>query len=173
MFLDKIFFSFWFFLPVGVANCSPIIAAKIPFLQKFSYPIDCYQTFRGKRIFGDHKTIRGLIVGILSAITTVVIQQYLHKVDIVNPIFFGTACAIGALGGDMTKSFFKRQLCITSGNRWFPFDQIDYIIGGILTTSFFVTLSFFEYTIIVVVWFVLHIIFSKIGYFLKLKSVPY
>lgn len=173
MFLDKIFFALWFFLPVGVANCTPIIAAKIPVLKHWSYPIDFYKTFRGKRILGDHKTIRGLVIGILAAIATVAIQQYIYKVVAINPIVFGTSCAIGALGGDMIKSFFKRQIGIASGKKWFPFDQIDYIIGGILATSFFVTLSFFQYTLITIVWFILHIIFSKIGYFLKLKSVPY
>lgn len=173
MLFDQIFFALWFFLPVGVANCTPIIAAKIPLLQQWSYPIDCYQTFRGKRILGDHKTIRGLLTGILAAIATVLIQQYFYNVTTINPIVFGAACAIGALGGDMIKSFLKRQLGIASGNRWFPFDQIDYIVGGIIATSFFVHLSFFTYTLITVVWFTLHIIFSKIGYFLKLKSVPY
>lgn len=173
MFIDQIFFVIWFFLPVGIANCTPIIAAKIPILKKWSYPIDFYQTFRGKRILGDHKTIRGLLTGILAAIATATIQQYFYNIIIINPIIFGTACAIGALGGDMAKSFFKRQIGIALGKKWFPFDQIDYIIGGILATSFFVTLSFFEYTLIVIVWFALHIISSKIGYLLKLKSVPY
>ncbi len=173
MFLDKIFFAVWFFLPVGIANCTPIIAAKIPILKQWSYPVDSYQTFRGKRILGDHKTIRGLIVGILAAIATAIIQQYLYKVTTINPIVFGTACAIGALGGDMTKSFLKRQFGIASGQRWFPFDQLDYIIGGILATSFFIQLSFSQYALIAIVWFALHIIFSKIGYLLKLKSVPY
>lgn len=168
MLFDQIFFAIWFFLPVGVANCTPIFASKIPLLNQWTYPIDFYQTYRGKRIFGDHKTIRGLITGILAAIATAAIQQ-----STFNPIIFGTTCAVGALGGDAVKSFFKRQFGIASGKKWFPFDQLDYIIGGIIATSFFIRLSIFEYITIVLIWFFLHIISSKIGYFLKLKSVPY
>lgn len=185
MLFDQIFFALWFFLPVGIANCTPIFASKIPLLNQWAYPIDFYQTYRGKRIFGDHKTIRGLLTGILTAILTIAIQQYLYNntniiktfvyIDytILNPFIFGTTCAVGALGGDAVKSFFKRQFGIASGKKWFPFDQLDYIIGGIIATSFFIRLSEFEYITIVLIWFFLHIISSKIGYFLKLKSVPY
>ena len=49
---------------------------------------------------------------------------------IVGPLF-----AIGALGGDALKSFFKRQVGIRPGGTWFPFDQIDYIIGGAIASQ--------------------------------------
>lgn len=185
MFLRELFFSLWFFLPVGIANCSPIFAAKIPILQKWSYPLDCYLTFRGKRILGNHKTIRGLVIGIIFGIVTSYLLLYLYKsfpfitslVTInyqqINPSILGFLSAVGALGGDITKSFIKRQYGIASGHRWFPFDQIDYIVGGIIATSLIVQLTFFEYILIILVWFCLHIASSKIGYFLKLKNVPY
>lgn len=183
--VDQIFFAIWFFLPVGIANCTPIIVSKIPILKQWSQPIDFYQTYREKRILGNHKTIRGLFTGILAAILMVILQQYLYSntsiiktfvsidYSMLNPVIFGTVCAIGALLGDMAKSFIKRQFSIPPGSRWFPFDQLDYIIGGIIATSFVIRLSFFEYGLIVIVWFILHIVSSKIGYFLKLKSVPY
>lgn len=184
MFFRELFFSVWFFLPVGIANCMPIIAAAIPWLKNWSYPLDCYSHFREKRVFGDHKTIRGFVIGIISSIIVVYIQQYLWSADEINtiikinyqdinPLVFGFLAGFGAIGGDALKSFIKRQYGIASGVSWFPFDQLDYILGAIFTTFFYIRLSFLDYIVIIFVWFFLHIIFSKIGYYTKLKSVPY
>ena len=67
---ETIFFALWFFLPAAVANVTPIFAAHISFLKKYDYPIDIYKTYKGKRIFGAHKTIRGFIIGIIFATIT-------------------------------------------------------------------------------------------------------
>jgi CDP-diglyceride synthetase len=37
--------------------------------------------------------------------------------------------------GDAVKSFFKRRLGITPGKSWFPFDQLDFVLGAILFVS--------------------------------------
>ena len=76
--IQEIFFAFWFFGPVGLANLAAFFSAKIPYLKKLSYPIDFYLKFRGKRIFGSHKTIRGFVVGILISIAIVYIQIYFY-----------------------------------------------------------------------------------------------
>src|SRR5258706_14057322 len=76
---NQIFFAVWFFLPVGLATLGAFASAKIPGLKKLAYPVDFYLKFRGKRIFGSHKTIRGFIIGILVAILTVYVQIYLYE----------------------------------------------------------------------------------------------
>jgi CDP-2,3-bis-(O-geranylgeranyl)-sn-glycerol synthase len=108
-------------------------------------PIDGGRTFRGKRIFGDHKTVRGLMAGTLFGFLTTALQMFLFNnfsffesvsgsVDYSSPtvLLMGAALGFGALAGDAIKSFFKRQFSVPSGQSWFPFDQIDYIIGAIL-----------------------------------------
>jgi len=174
----------WFFLPAGLGNLAPIIAAKIPILRKYSHPIDRFQKFRGKRILGDHKTVRGLIAGICAGIITAYLQVFLYNqfsfvrnfslVDYgtINPLFWGFLSSFGALFGDGLKSFFKRQLNIPSGKSWFPFDQIDYILGGILFTAFYVQLSIKLYIILFIVWFFLHPLSTFIGWLLRLKDEP-
>ncbi len=174
----------WFFLPAGLGNLAPIIAAKIPVLKKYSYPIDSLQKFRGKRILGDHKTIRGLIAGICAGIITVYLQVLLYNqfsffrsvslvdYNAINPFLFGLLSSFGALFGDALKSFFKRQLNIAAGKSWFPFDQIDYILGGILFTSFYTRLNFETYLILFIVWFFLHPLSTFIGWLLRLKDEP-
>ena len=182
--LKVIFFVWWFFAPSGVANIAAFFSGKNKQLQNYSYPADFYLKFRGKRILGDHKTIRGFIFGILSSIFIVYLQIALYNnlefvrnlvwidYNTINPIIFGFLSGFGSLFGDSVKSFFKRQMNIKPGKSWVPFDQIDYILGGIVFTSFYIKLSFYEYIILFFVWFLLHPATTFLGYLFKLKEEP-
>lgn len=183
--MDSILFALWFFAPVGIANASPVFANRVPVLQKLGMPIDGGRTFRGKRIFGDHKTVRGLMAGTLFGFLTTALQMLLFNnfsffesvsgsVDYSSPIvlLMGAALGFGALAGDAIKSFFKRQFSVPSGQSWFPFDQIDYIIGAVLFSLPFVTLGSKDYLVITVVWFLIHPIATVVGWLLKLKDSP-
>ncbi len=174
----------WFFLPAGLGNLAPILARKIPVLEKLSYPMDFYKKFRQRRILGDHKTIRGLIAGIVAGIVTVYLQTILYNnfqffrdvsfvnYNTINPIYFGFLASFGALFGDALKSFLKRQLKIPSGKSWFPADQIDYILGGIFFTALYIRLSMELYLILFIIWFFLHPLSTFIGWLLRLKDDP-
>lgn len=182
--IKDVFFVFWFFAPAGVATVAALFAGKSRLLSPYSYPADFYLKFRGKRILGEHKTIRGFIVGIITAIIIVYIQlllfqsfSWLRKLVLldynsINPVFLGFLLGFGAMMGDAVKSFFKRQLNIPPGKSWFPFDQIDYTLGGILFTSFYIRLSLFQYLLLIIVWFLIHPLSTLIGYLLKLKEQP-
>lgn len=184
MFKD-ILFALWFFLPAGIANMVPVFAAHIPLLKKWDAPIDGGLQFRGKRVFGSHKTWRGLVVGIVAGTLTLWLQQFAveqygwvqsftHQVDYAHlpTLIMGPLFAIGALGGDAIESFFKRQRGIKPGYGWFPFDQTDYIIGGALATMPFVSLSIFQYGWLLLLWLVVHVISTVIGYLLGFKERP-
>jgi CDP-2,3-bis-(O-geranylgeranyl)-sn-glycerol synthase len=182
--MEQLFFALWFFLPVGLANTAPILAMKIPGLRGLTYPMDFHANYRGKRVFGAHKTFRGLVAGILLSILIVLLQQYLYRQSSflqqvspfdygqLNPYIFGTLCATGALFGDAIESFFKRQAGVKPGKSWFPFDQIDYIAGGIICTAVYRMLPLSVYLLIGIVWFGMHLLFSWIGYKLGLKDSP-
>jgi len=182
--LKEIFFAYWFFLPVGFATLGAFFSAKIPYLKKMSYPADFYLKFRGKRVFGSHKTIRGFIAGIICAIITVYIQIFLYDnsnflretlyIDYytIDPIVFGFLCGFGSLAGDALKSFFKRQSNISPGKSWFPFDQIDQIVGGILFTWFYIYLSLSQYIFITIIWFLIHPLMTFLGYLTRLRRKP-
>lgn len=183
--MQELIFALWFFLPAGLANAAPIFAASLPGLRRYNAPIDGGKTYHGQRILGSHKTWRGLIVGIVVATATLWLQQYalahsaglhnfLDQVDyaalpvlIVGPLF-----GIGALGGDALESFFKRQRKIAPGRGWFPFDQTDYIIGGALLTYPYVQLSIMQYVVLLLLWLLVHVIASYVGYLLHLKERP-
>ena len=181
-FWENIFFAFWFFLPAGLANLFPIFAAHTPGLAKLDFPLDFHLTFRGRPLLGENKTIRGLLVGIIIATAAVLIQKYIYvhwpylqtisPLDYTefNPVILGLLLALGALGGDAVKSFFKRQMDIASGESWFFFDQLDYVIGVILITYFYAPLGWEQYLYLIVLWFVVHILTTIIGHAMGLKA---
>jgi CDP-2,3-bis-(O-geranylgeranyl)-sn-glycerol synthase len=183
--MSSLLFALWFFLPAGLANASPVFASRIGFLQPLYKPIDVRRNFRGKRILGDNKTFLGVIFSILVGLAVIGLQKYGYNhseglrtisgsVNYSQPIIWwlGPLLGFGAIFGDALKSFFKRQIGIKSGRSWFPFDQIDYILGGLLFSLVVVRLSVFDYLLIILIWLVLHLITSYLGYLFKLKARP-
>lgn len=180
-----ILFAAWYLLPAAIANSAPVFAAKLPLLAKWDTPIDGGQTWRGTPILGDHKTWRGLASGIVLATATLWLQQLLAThtswaAAIASPVDYpalptlvlGPLFAIGALGGDAIESFVKRRRGIVSGRSWVPFDQLDYIIGAIVATLPIVMASPAQYTWMLVVWFIMHLVGSYTGWLLHLKKDP-
>ncbi len=133
----------YFFLPGYLANGSPPVLAKLPFLKRWNAPFDCGKTWNGTRILGGHKTWRGIIGGITLGGVVFLIQKYVLDSVISTPaipysslpLWFGFLFAFGAIVlGDSGKSLFKRRLNIKPGGSWIPFDQIDYTLGAFLAT---------------------------------------
>lgn len=182
MFSD-IMFALWFFLPAGVANASPVIAKHIPIIKNWKTPIDFGKSFKNERIFGENKTWRGLLIGTLAGGVTgsIIYFCYPESITYVSVSVFpeyldmfvvGASLGFGALVGDAIESFFKRRANVKPGESWFPFDQVDYIIGGLIFSTPFVILSFKMNLLILFTWFLAHIIVSYIAYLLKLKDKP-
>lgn len=182
--LKELFFAFWFFAPAGLANVIAFGSGKIKFLKPFRYPVDFGLQFRGKRVLGDHKTIRGFLLGTMVAILGVYLQIYFYNnlawhrailpldYNFVNPIILGFLLGFGALFGDAVKSFFKRQVNIAPGKSWAPFDQVDFILGGIVLSYFYYPLEWHHYLFILIVWVIIHPTISFLGYVLKFKRSP-
>lgn len=182
--VQNILFSLLFFAPAGVANSAPIVASKIPWLKKLNYPADFGFSWKGKRVLGDHKTIRGFVAGIVTAILSVYItraayNQYQFVRDNsfldyneVNLLLLGFLLGAGALIGDSVKSFFKRRVDLQPGKSWLPFDQIDFIIGMSLFSAIYIRFDLFFYIVTLVLWFSMHVSSTVLGYLVKLKDSP-
>ncbi|MDA1060981.1 MAG: CDP-archaeol synthase [bacterium] len=174
--LELLLKTFWFLLPAGIANMSPVLFKWIPFLN---YPVDLNRKFKGKPIFGSNKTYRGLLFGTLTAIAAVYFQKVFYQdlssislIDYsnVNIYILGVLLGFGALLGDMIKSFFKRQMNIKSGKSWVPFDQLDWIIGSLICVSFYIAISWQVILASILLFGLLHPITNLIGYFLHIKK---
>ena len=183
--LNEILFALFFFMPAGLANAAPVFANKIPHSDWLAKPLDFGKHLRGRRIFGEHKTFRGMLAGIIMAEAAIFIEYLLYRnfaaireisphVDYLHTNLFVLALlfAIGALGFDAIKSFFKRQIGVKPGGTWFPFDRIDYIIGGLLLSALIVDLPHSSYYWIGLIWFLIHPISTFIAWLVGLKESP-
>ncbi len=189
--MNELWFAVLFFLPAGVANASPPIANKIPLINRFKTPLDFGKHYKEKRIFGQNKTWRGLLFGtLIGALTGYLIGVFFGDSMLSwhssissdswlqfnsTELSFGSLGALlgfGALAGDAIESFFKRRSGVSPGESWFPFDQTDYIIGALIAIAPIVILQWRQYILILILWFALHMVFSYIGFLLKLKDKP-
>jgi CDP-2,3-bis-(O-geranylgeranyl)-sn-glycerol synthase len=172
-----------FFLPAGVANAAPVLANKIPVFNQWDTPIDFGKSYHGQRILGDNKTWRGLVSGtVVGSLAGILLQALYPSLigrftsvsfsPLIDMAIIGAALGFGALIGDAVESFFKRQRNVPSGSSWFPFDQTDYIIGGLLFVWPLSWLSLTQALTIFIAYFGLHLIGSYVGYLLKLKDKP-
>lgn len=183
--IDDLLFAFWFLLPAAIANVAPIFAAQFPLLKHWDTPLDFGRNFHGRPLLGEHKTWRGLGSGMALAALVLWLQQLLAAhtswtsaftggVDYASlPVWLlGPLFGLGALGGDAIESFFKRRRGTKSGDSWFVFDQVDYIIGGVLVSLPFVILTARQYIMIFVIWFGMHVLSTYAGWRLGLKGKP-
>ena len=171
--------SLWLSLPAYIANTVPVLVQRMPILNT---PVDFGMQFGGKPLFGAHKTYRGFFFGIVSAILVVYLQTWLFMSDAwaqevslfsyreFSPVLVGLLLGGGALTGDLVKSFFKRRVGVTSGTSWFPFDQIDYMIGALLFLSIIYVPSALHMLVMIVVGLVLTLLSSYVGFFLGMKE---
>lgn len=163
-----------FFLPAGLANAVPVLANKVPILKNLNAPLDFGQTYRGKRVFGENKTWRGLIIGVVVASLAAVVIGKLNQnvIGTSGQLTVGFLLGLGALIGDAVESFIKRQVGIKPGHAWVPFDQLDYIIGGLIFVSFVASLPVWAIITIIFVYSCLHIAVSYFGYLFGFKKQP-
>jgi len=169
--------SFWLILPAGFANMAPVLTYKLHFL---AYPADFGKKIKGKLIFGSHKTLGGIIGAIISGGLVFFIQRWLYdfsffrSISILNytkvfsglGVFFG----LGTIFGDLIKSFLKRRLGIPPGQSWFPFDQLDWIIGALIFICLVISLSKEIIIVSIILGFLLHILFKFFGFLLKINK---
>lgn len=163
------------FLPAGIANMAPPIANKVPGLNRWRTPMDFGKSYRGIRIFGDHKTWRGFVSGTICGTVYGIFLHAVHYHTTYSLWWFLLFCAVlsaGALLGDAIKSFFKRRSRVKPGASWFPFDQLDYIIGALVLTVPFHTFSLPMMGVIAITYFVGHLAASYIGYKIGTKDTP-
>jgi len=163
-------------LPAYFANMAPVICKRLKIL---SIPVDFDERFEGQPILGKHKTYRGLFFGLLFAMVIAFVQFLLSRIDFFNKLgildysrwyLIGFLLGAGALVGDLAGSFVKRRLNIKSGKPFIPLDQMDYSIGAVIFISFVKVLEIKTIFIIIILSFILHILVTRIAFYLKIRK---
>lgn len=157
--MHEIIATAYFLLPAAIANGSPMLASRTPFLREILVvPLDGGLRFLGKPIWGENKTLRGALVMIGVAFLAVFIQKHLLNTwldtyaiidyDSSRIFLYGFIFGFGALAGDLLGSFCKRRLGFKPG-QWFPYiDQVDWVAGVFVLLLLFSFLPPFEIIIL-------------------------
>jgi len=162
----------YFMLPAYFANMAPILSRSF----KRNVPLDFGLKFNGVRLLGDNKTLIGSIFGIIASVITAFVQFLVFQkygfgfVDYNYWFTIGMLFGIGVIFGDASKSFFKRQMNIRPGRSWFPFDQIDFIIGSLIFISFFYFPGWVECIAIIIISAIGHICVNHCAFYLGIRT---
>jgi hypothetical protein len=138
----------YLFAPLLLASALSGLVLRFNLLSVLKRPIDGGASLGGRRIFGDSKTWRGVVVAILGCVIGVAVQKHLigdrvGRIAVldyrsISPILFGVALGAAAMVGELPNSFVKRRLAIAPGGTakgpirvlFYVWDQID-----LLTTA--------------------------------------
>ncbi len=176
--LELVVDALWLMLPAYVPNSSAVLFAG-------KTPIDFGRTFLdGKRIFGPGKTWRGLIGGTIVGIVIGLLLQFIELsthlgLPSFDPLLVIVTLSLGAMLGDLIKSFFKRRVGLSRGRPLPLADQLDFVVGAwVLTYLFFPEWFVHNFTLpVIVVVLVLspliHLAVNLIGYKLGKKQEPW
>jgi CDP-2,3-bis-(O-geranylgeranyl)-sn-glycerol synthase len=168
----------YFFVPAYFANMAPVLVGRrLAFLAR---PLDFGASVGGVRIFGDHKTWRGLIVGVAVGAAAFLLQRALDDAEVTRvlalydyealPGWTGAWLGFGALFGDALKSFFKRRVGILPGKPWIGPDEIDFYLGAVAAAAFVVPLPLVPLLVSVPIVVAGHFVSNLVAWALGLKD---
>ena len=156
----------------------------------FAAPLDGGITLRGRRVLGDHKTLRGFVVIVpaaalaFAALSTLAGEASRHFLWALSPAQYGALGAWAALGfmaGELPNSFVKRQLGIAPGGAassragalvQFVIDRVDSGIGMLAAVSVAVPTPALTWPFVLLAGAPLHWGFSIVMHQLGLKARP-
>ncbi|MEE9342626.1 MAG: CDP-archaeol synthase [Gammaproteobacteria bacterium] len=147
------------------ANGTPVIAHY--FLGKrFAYPVDGGKLFiDNEPLFGNSKTIRGILVSLFS---TGVIAPLLH-IDAIH----GLAIGATAMLGDLASSFTKRRMKRAPSSMALGLDQIPESLLPVLFMKPVLGFSWLSVVFLVIAFFILELLLSRILFELRVRKKPY
>lgn len=149
---DALGAALWLAAPVIAGGLAHIaVMRRGGFASLAALPIDGGLTLRGRRLFGDNKTLRGVVLLILFSALAAEAQAWLvaHAHWARSWSVAGTAglpawawgslLASGYLAGELPNSFVKRQLDIApgaagrgaAGRVFWVIDQVDSLLGAL------------------------------------------
>ncbi len=164
-------------LPGMFANMAPSLTRKLNFL---AVPLDFNKKWKGKPITGSHKTWRGLFFGVAAGVIIALLQAFLYKLvffrslSLVNYghswLLVGFLLGFGFIFGDAVKSIIKRRVGIPAGGKFFPWDQIDGMTGGLLFLAIIYIPAWQAIVVLYVLALIVAPLIKHISYLLKIDD---
>lgn len=175
------------FVMAGVAQT---VWFAIAASHRFAIPLDGGRTMRGRRVFGDNKTLRGFVVMVPAAASVFALLALalgdpgsigLWPLTATGYARLGGCAGLGFMLGELPNSFVKRQLGIEPGGvastRWaaaaqFAVDRVDSGIGMLFAVSVSTPTPALTWPIVLGIGPAFHWLFSVVMFQLRLKPRP-
>jgi hypothetical protein len=148
--------ALWIAAPVIVGGLLHIAAMRLRVCSPLArVPLDGGVTLRGRRLFGDNKTLRGAVLMVLFTVLATIgafgvaeraawaAALTPRELLSAGPVVWGGLLGAGYVLGELPNSFIKRQLSIPPGDAargwlgpvFWVVDQIDSLGGAMLALS--------------------------------------
>jgi CDP-diglyceride synthetase len=179
--------SLWFMLPAVAGGAVHIAVIKLDLLPGLArVPLDFGLRFRGERVFGANKTLRGLVVMPAATALFALLQAtqlgsapllWPPGFERVDPLAWGLALGFGYILGELPNSFVKRQLGVAPGDAargatgrvfWFV-DQLDALAGALAVMCLFWVPPLALVAWLVLLTLLIHPLMAALMYLLGLK----
>jgi hypothetical protein len=161
--------------------------------KKYRWPLDCGLKFRSRRIWGENKTVGGILIlwplTFISLILGLLLLNLINFSPVLNTnnsvilitdyLLIGFVISSGYICGELINSFIKRQLGIPAGqlikNRNLQtfqiiFDQVDSVIFSLISFSMIVKINLTFTLIIITIGPLVHMLFNVLLHKIGLKA---
>jgi hypothetical protein len=175
--------------PLLLAAIAQGLCIKYDWLSRLRRPLDLGRAYKGIRIFGDHKTWRGLTINVLFCSLGAIIQAWLQGKGVLPQWLFlldyeshaltvGVLIGLGMTVGELPNSFLKRRFEIPPGKSregplgiaFFIYDQVDLTIGIWVFLFFLIRPSLWLVLWSLLLTLALHLAVSSVGYLLGMRK---
>lgn len=170
-----------------LAGAAQTVWFAAPMSHAFAIPLDGGRCFRGRRIFGAHKTVRGFVVMVPAAalafalLATLAADAVLRALWPLSPLTYallGAWAGFGFMAGELPNSFIKRQLDVAPGaaaDGWrgvphFLLDRFDSGLGMLTALSLAVHVPWLSWLYVLLFGLFIHWSFSVVMFRLGLKG---
>jgi CDP-diglyceride synthetase len=150
---------------IVIANGAPVLMTKL-LGARFATPVDFNRTFVDDRpLLGPAKTIRGIASSML--VTTLAAPM------LGMSLLIGMMVASTAMCGDLLASFIKRRLGLSSSSMALGLDQIPESLLPMLACSPLLDLTWRDIIVVVLSFFVLELVLSRLLYKFHIRATRY
>jgi CDP-diglyceride synthetase len=150
---------------LAVANGTPVIAKRI-LASRFDQPLDAGAIFiDGRRLFGQSKTLRGIVLAILGASAAAPLVGLDWQV--------GAQVGLMAMAGDLFSSFLKRRMNLAPSSQAIGLDQIPESLFALIAARVSLPLSALDIGLAVAAFLMGELLISRLLFALNIRDRPY
>jgi len=150
---------------LAVANTAPLLGKRV-LGDRSARPLDGGLTFfDGRPLFGASKTLRGVVLAVLATAAAGALVGLDWRI--------GALAGGGAMVGDLLSSFLKRRFGLKPSSQATGLDQVPESLLPLLACRAALPLTVADIALLVALFFIGEILFSRLFYRLGLRDRPY